>query len=48
MPQQELLPTVKQLVSELEGEIDVDSKPEEGTTFILTMPFKLPLIDEAF
>jgi two-component system aerobic respiration control sensor histidine kinase ArcB len=42
------LPTVKQLVEELDGEIDVESIPGEGTTFLLTIPFKLPLLDEFF
>lgn len=37
---------VKQLVEELEGEIDVISSPETGTTFICTLPFKRPLLDE--
>jgi PAS domain S-box-containing protein len=42
------LPTVKQLVEELDGEIDLESKPGKGTTFVLTLPFKLPLLDEIF
>lgn len=37
---------VKQLIEDLEGEIDVISSPETGTTFICTLPFKRPLLDE--
>ena len=36
---------VKQLIDDLEGEIDVISTPEKGTTFICTLPFKRPLLD---
>ncbi|KTD35744.1 sensory histidine-kinase / response regulator [Legionella nautarum] len=37
---------VKQLIEDLEGEIDVISSPDKGTTFICTLPFKRPLLDE--
>ena len=37
---------VKQLVSELDGEIDLTSSPDKGTTFVCTLPLKRPLIDE--
>jgi two-component system aerobic respiration control sensor histidine kinase ArcB len=40
------LPTVKQLIDELDGEVDVVSQPDKGTTFALTIPIKLPLIEE--
>jgi two-component system aerobic respiration control sensor histidine kinase ArcB len=40
------LPTVKQLMDELDGEVDVVSQPGKGTTFALTLPVKLPLIEE--
>lgn len=34
---------VKQFVEEMEGDIEVHSEEEKGTTFICTLPFKLPL-----
>ena len=40
------LRVVKQLIEELEGEIDVESEVGKGTTFICTIPFKLPLIGD--
>lgn len=40
------LPTVKQLMEELGGELDVKSEPGKGTTFALTIPFNLPLVQE--
>ncbi len=40
------LKVVKQFMDELDGDIDVTSKVGEGTTFICTIPFKLPLINE--
>lgn len=36
---------VKQLIEELHGEIDVKSQQGKGSTFICTIPFKLPLIN---
>lgn len=36
---------VKQLVGELEGEIDVVSVPKKGTTFTCTLPLMRPLLD---
>jgi two-component system aerobic respiration control sensor histidine kinase ArcB len=38
---------VKQFIHEMEGEIDVKSEEGEGTTFVCTLPFKLPLIENA-
>lgn len=40
------LPLVKQLMTDLEGEIELKSSPETGTIFVCTIPFKRPLIDE--
>lgn len=40
------LRVVRQLIDEIEGEIDVKSELHKGTTFICTIPFKLPLIKE--
>lgn len=40
------LSIVKQYVEELEGEIDLKSEIGQGTSFICTLPFKLPLVDE--
>lgn len=40
------LRVVKQLVDEMKGEIDLKSKLGEGSTFICTIPFQLPLMDE--
>lgn len=40
------LRVVKQFVYEMEGEIDLKSKPNQGTTFACTIPFKLPLTEE--
>lgn len=40
------LRVVKQLVEELEGEIDVKSELGKGSTFTCTLPLKLPLVDE--
>lgn len=37
---------VRQFVAEMEGEIDITSKAGEGTIFICTLPFKLPLTDD--
>lgn len=37
---------VKQLVTELEGDIHLKSILDEGTTFTVLLPFKLPLTDE--
>lgn len=39
------LRTVKQLVEEMEGEIDVKSKEGSGTTFVCTLPFQVPLLE---
>jgi len=36
---------VKQFIEELHGEIDVTSQQGKGSTFICTIPFKLPLIN---
>jgi PAS domain S-box-containing protein len=36
---------VRQIINDLEGEIDVISSPNQGTRFICTLPFKRPLID---
>lgn len=35
---------VKQIIHELEGEIEVQSELNKGTTFICTLPFKSPLL----
>lgn len=40
------LSTVKRLVEDLNGEIDVVSKLAQGTTFICTLSLKRPLLDE--
>lgn len=40
------LSVVKQFIEELEGEIYVESKPQEGTCFICIVPFKVPLIND--
>ena len=40
------LSIVKHLLDEIGGEIEVNSKPEEGTTFVCTFPLKVPLINE--
>ena len=40
------LSIVKQIIKELEGEIDVMSNIKEGTTFTCTLPMKRPLLDE--
>ena len=40
------LPLVKQLMTDLEGEIEMQSSPETGTVFVCTIPFKRPLVDE--
>jgi two-component system aerobic respiration control sensor histidine kinase ArcB len=40
------LPVVKQLMADIDGEIDVASKLDSGTTFACTIPFDLPLTDE--
>lgn len=37
---------VKQLVDDLEGEIDVMSSIGKGTTFVCTLPLKRPLVDK--
>jgi two-component system aerobic respiration control sensor histidine kinase ArcB len=39
------LHVVKELITDLEGEIDVTSTPNKGTTFVCTLPFKRPLLD---
>ena len=39
------LHVVKQLMADLDGEIELASIPEKGTTFICTIPFKRPLLD---
>ncbi|MCL9685532.1 PAS domain-containing sensor histidine kinase [Legionella maioricensis] len=36
---------VKQLMADLEGEIELSSSPGKGTTFVCTIPFKRPLLD---
>lgn len=38
---------VKQYTVDMDGEIDVESEAGEGTKFICTIPFELPLLDEA-
>jgi len=35
---------VKQFIEELEGEIEVDSELNRGTTFICYVPLRLPLL----
>lgn len=40
------LSIVKQIIQELEGEIDVRSNVKKGTTFTCTLPMKRPLLDE--
>jgi signal transduction histidine kinase len=37
------LRVVKQFMEELEGEIDIESAPEQGTIFTCTLSFKIPL-----
>lgn len=37
---------VKELIADLEGEIDLKSQIGEGSVFICTLPLKRPLIDE--
>lgn len=37
---------VKQFISELEGDIHLDSETNKGTVFTFLLPFKLPLTDE--
>lgn len=37
---------VKQFIEEMKGEIDLNSKLGEGTDFICTIPFKIPLTDD--
>ena len=37
---------VKKIIDELEGEIDLISNLNKGTTFICTLPFKRPLLDK--
>lgn len=39
---------VKQLIEEVDGEIDVKSEVGKGTTFVCTIPFKLPLVEGVF
>jgi two-component system aerobic respiration control sensor histidine kinase ArcB len=39
------LSVVKQLIEEINAEIDVHSELNKGTTFICTIPFELPLVD---
>jgi len=40
------LTLVKQFIEELEGEIDIHSAPNEGTTFACTIPMQLPLLGD--
>ncbi len=40
------LHVVKELLNDLEGEIEVESTVNKGTTFICTLPLKRPLIDD--
>ena len=35
------MPIVKSLVEQMSGEIDVESKLKEGTTFVVTLPFEV-------
>ena len=37
---------VKQYIFDMEGEIDVKSEEGKGTTFICTIPFELPLVED--
>lgn len=37
---------VKQFVDEMEGEIDLKSEMGKGSSFMCTLPFKLPLLDQ--
>ncbi|MFO1258080.1 MAG: ATP-binding protein [Gammaproteobacteria bacterium] len=37
---------VKQFVEEMQGDIDVKSKPLAGSTFYCTFPFRLPLLND--
>ena len=37
---------VKQFINEIDGDIDVKSAVGEGSSFICTIPFKLPHSDE--
>ncbi|WP_131777847.1 sensor histidine kinase, partial [Legionella fairfieldensis] len=37
---------VKKIINELDGEIEVKSSLNQGTTFVCTLPFKRPLVDE--
>lgn len=38
------LTLVKQLIEELDGEIDLHSEPNQGATFVCLLPLKLPLL----
>lgn len=40
------LKAVKQFISELEGDIELVSELDRGSAFILTIPFRLPLVSE--
>lgn len=40
------LRAVKQLLDELNGEIDVDSKTNQGSIFTVLIPYKIPLLPE--
>jgi two-component system aerobic respiration control sensor histidine kinase ArcB len=40
------LSIVKQFVSEMGGEIDLQSEIDKGTVFLCTLPFELPLIND--
>ncbi len=40
------LKIVKQFIEEMGGEIDLKSEPGQGSTFVCTLPFKLPLVSD--
>ena len=40
------LPLVKSLIKELGGELDLKSEVDQGTQFICTLPFGIPLVDQ--
>ena len=37
---------VKRNIDEMQGELDLYSEEGQGATFICTLPFKLPLVEE--